>query len=216
VIVGSMMAMSAFGLLAGGLGLRIADTVMRDNQGYLMSSTERYDSPGIAVTSQNVELTSGSASFDVANRFLGTVKIEAESRTPEAIFVGVARTSDVDAYLRGVAHTTVTDPSGNNGDPQTTYVDGSTTAQRPGDENFWVASSEGAGKQVLTWEPEDGEWTFVVMNAEGTSPVRAQVAVGAEVPILDNIAIGLLISGLVLLGFAVLVLWLAIRRRSTP
>jgi len=66
----------------------------------------------------------------------------------------------------------------------------------------------------VTWEPEDGDWTVVVMNSDGTAPVRADVSAGAEVPILDDVAIGMLVSGFVLMVFSALVLWLAIRRRS--
>jgi hypothetical protein len=216
VVIGSMMAMTSLGLLAGGLALKIGESVVRDDAGYLMSSTKTYDSPGLAVTSQNIDLNSGSANFDVASRWLGTVRIEAQSRTADGVFVGIAPTSDADAYLDGVAHTTVTDPSGDHGRPRTTYVDGTTTALRPTDETFWVASASGSGKQVVTWDPEDGDWTIVVMNTDGTAPVRARVSAGAEVPILDTVVIGLLVAGVVLLALAVLVLVLAIRRRSPP
>ena len=214
VVVGAMMAMLALGLLAGGLALKVGDSVLRDDAGYLMSSSERYDSPGVAVTSQNIDVNGGPADFDVASRWLGTVKVEAESRTPDRIFVGIAPTDDVDAYLRGVAHSTVTDPAGQDGDPDTTYVEGSRPTLAPGDETFWVTSAQGSGQQVVTWEPEDGDWTVVVMNSDGTAPVRADVSAGAEVPILDDVAIGMLVSGFVLMVFSALVLWLAIRRRS--
>ena len=130
VVIGSMMAMTSLGLLAGGLALKIGDSVLRDDAGYLMSSSKTYGSPGFAVTSQNIDLTSDSANFDVASRWLGTVRIEAQSRTADSIFVGIAPTSDVDAYLQGVAHTTVTDPSGDRGRPETTYVDGDAPRSR--------------------------------------------------------------------------------------
>ena len=215
VVIGSMMAMTSLGLLAGGLALKIGDSVLRDDAGYLMSTSKTYDSPGLAVTSQNIDLNGGSADFDLASRWLGTVRIEAQSRTADSIFIGVAPTSDVDAYLQGVAHTTVTDPSGDNGRPETTYVDGGTPTLLPADETFWVASSAGSGAQVVTWEPEDGDWTIVVMNTEGTSPVRARVAAGAEIPVLDTVVVVLLVSGVVLLALSALVLVLAIRRTPT-
>ena len=41
-----------------------------------------------------------------------------------------------------------------------------------------------------------------------------RVAVGAEVPVLDAVAIGLVVAGAVLLPLAALVLWLAVRRRT--
>jgi hypothetical protein len=216
VVIGSMMAMTSLGLLAGGLALKIGDSVLRDDAGYLMSSSKTYGSPGLAVTSQNIDLNSDTANFDVASRWLGTVRIEAQSRTADPLFVGIAPTSDVDAYLQGIAHTTVTDPSGDHGRPETTYVDGGTPTLRPADETFWAASAEGSGKQVVTWEPEDGDWTIVVMNTEGTAPVTARVSAGAEVPVLDTVVIVLLVSGVVLLALSTLVLVLAIRRRSSP
>ena len=98
------------------------------------------------------------------------VRIEAQSRTPDSIFVGIAPTSDVDAYLQGVAHTIVSDPSGDNGRPETTYVDGDTTTIQP-DEVFWAASAA-ARPQALTWDPEDGDWTIVVANADDISRWR--------------------------------------------
>jgi hypothetical protein len=52
------------------------------------------------------------------------------------------------------------------------------------------------------------------MNADGSAPVRARVAVGAEVPVLDDIADGLIITGALLLPLSALVLWLAVRRRT--
>jgi hypothetical protein len=216
VVIGSMMTMTSLGLLAGGLALKVGDSVLRDDAGFLMSSSESYDSPGLAVTSENIDLNGGSADFDVASRWLGDVRIEAQSRTPDSIFVGIAPTSDVDAYLQGVARTIVSDPSGDNGRPETTYVEGGTPELRPADEVFWAASAEGTGQQALTWDPEDGDWTIVVMNTEGTAPVRARVSAGAEVPVLDTAVIVLLVSGVVLLAMSVLVLVLAIRRRSTP
>ncbi len=212
VIVASVFALTSIGLLAGGLALRIADSAARDSQGYLMSSTQTFDSPGYAISSQNIELRNGSTTVDLPERWLGTVKVEADARTANGVFVGVARTSDVEAYLDGVAHSTVLDPVGNNDDPTMDFVDGGSPAQAPTDETFWVASATGDGEQTVTWDPEEGDWTLVVMNGEGTTPVAADVSIGAKIPILDNIGYGLLIGGTVLLVLSVAVLVAAIRR----
>ena len=130
--------------------------------------------------------------------------------------MGVAPSSDVDAWLDGVAHSTVVEAPGGDGDPDTAFIDGDTAALPPGDETFWVASAAGEGRQELTWEPEDGDWTVVVAATEGTAPVVTRVAVGAEVPVLDNVAAGLVVAGALLLPLAALVLWLAVRRRTEP
>lgn len=212
VVVGSLAAMLALALITGGVALRIADSVLRDD-GFLMSSTETYVSPGLAVTSDSVELRDGSPDVSLASELLGTVRVEATSTAAAGVFVGIAPTSSVDAWLAGSAHSTVVDPSGDGG-PDTTYVDGGTDPLPPADQAFWVAQASGTGRQVLGWDPQDGDWTVVVMNADGASPVRARVAVGAEVPVLDDVAYGLIITGAVLLPLSALVLWLAVRRRT--
>lgn len=215
-VVGSLLAMGSLGMLSGGAALAVGDNLLRDDNGYLMGSARTFDSPGLAVTSQAVELETASAGVDLASRWLGTVRVVARSRTTDDVFVGLAPSADVDAYLAGAAHSTVVDPSGADGDPVTTYVEGDTPVLVPGEETFWVAAAAGPGTQELTWEPEDGDWTLVVMNAAGTAPVATRVAVGAELPVLDDVATGLLVTGGVLLPLSALVLWLAVRRRTTP
>ncbi|KRF30313.1 DUF4389 domain-containing protein [Nocardioides sp. Soil805] len=214
VVLGSLMALTALGLLAGGAALRIGDSVLRDDNGYLMSDSSTFESPGLAVTSRTIHLDDGSVDLDLASRWLGTVRVLATSQGTSDVFVGIAPTTAADDWFRGVAHSTVLDASGTGGDPETAYVDGPTPVRPPGDESFWVASATGPGPQALTWEPVDGDWTVVVMNADGTAPVRSRVAVGAEVPVLDDVADGLLITGALLLPLSGLVLWLAVRRRG--
>ena len=183
-----------------------------DDAGYLMSSTKTYGSPGFAVTSQNIDLSSDSANFDVASRWLGTVRIEAQSRT-------------AGQHLR--RHR----PDQRRGrlPPRRRAHDGQRPVGRPrppGDDvrrrrrpalrrrrDLLGRLAHGQGQQTVTWEAEDGDWTIVVMNTEGTAPVAARVSAGAEVPILDTVVIGLLVAGVVLLALSTLVLVLAIRRR---
>ena len=216
IIVASVLTVTALGMLTGGLVLRLGDGFARDSQGYLMSDSQTFDSPGYAITSENIELHSGSSSFDLPERWLGKVKIEADSRSANGVFIGVASTGAVQAYLNGVARSTVTDPVGDNGDPVTTYATGRAPGRAPGDASFWAASAQGERHQTLTWDPRAGNWTLVVMNAGGTSPVSADVAIGAEVPVLDDIAIGLLVVGSVLLVLGVVFLVIAVRRPTTP
>jgi hypothetical protein len=212
VILGSLLAMTSAGLLLGGLGLRVTDSVIRDEHGYLMSSTETYRTPGHAVVSDRIELGNGVVSTDLPRRWLGTVTVVARSQTPSEIFVGIAPTDAVDAYLSGVERTLVTDPRGNNGDPETSYVPGGPPPTAPGQLPIWVASAQGTGQQSITWEPQEGDWTVVVMNADGSSPVQARVAVGAELPVLGDVALWLLGAGVVVGLLALVVIVLAVPR----
>jgi Domain of unknown function (DUF4389) len=214
VVLGSLLAVTSLGLLAGGGGTLLVDRTMRDDDGYLTSSLVRVDSPGHGVVSESLELRGAGAV--VPERWLGKVKVEATASPSGDVFVGVARTADVDGYLDGVAHSVVRDLGDGARDPRLTDIAGGAPTSPPTTETFWVASATGPGTQTLTWDVEQGDWTLVVMDPTGAAPVGADVAVGASVPVLDELAVALLVSGAVVGAIAVAVLVLALRRRRTP
>lgn len=212
VLVASMMILTAAGILVSGLVLRVADSAARDADGYLTTSAMTLESPGYALTSEEISIQGEATVVELPQRLLGTVKVEAFGLTGNGIFVGIGHSDDVAVYLDGVAKSRVIDPVGDDGSsPTYEFTDGGSPRAAPADETFWVASATGEGQQTITWEPGEGDWTLVVMNGEGTTPVKAEVEVGATVPVLDNVAYGLLIGGGVLLLAGGLVLWLAVR-----
>lgn len=213
-VVGSLLALSGAGLLAGGAALLIADNVLRDDDGYLRSPSVRVESPGHAVTSESFKLHDGVTTADLPDRWLGTVRVEVDGDTPNGTFVGIARTEDVTRYLEGVARSVVMEPT-DDGTVRSEFTDGGSPRVAPTDAGLWVESVTGPGTQTLTWVPEPGDWTLVVMNGEGTKPVRADVAVGATAPVLGDVAAGLFVAGLLAGGLATAVLVAALRRTST-
>lgn len=56
VMAGSMAALVALVLLAGGLGLLTAHTFLRDADGYFASSTERFETDTYALTAAGLRL----------------------------------------------------------------------------------------------------------------------------------------------------------------
>lgn len=212
VLVAALMLLAAAGLLVTGLVLRVADDAARDADGFLTTSAMNLESPGYALTSEELSINGEGTGVELPQRMLGTFKVDAIGLTGNGVFVGIGHSDDVDDYLRGVATSVVVDPAGDDGDsPTYEFTDGGSPRAAPYDETFWVASATGEGEQTITWEPGEGDWTLVVMNGEGTTPVNAEVEVGATVPVLDNVAYGLLIGGAVLLVAGGLVLWLAVR-----
>jgi hypothetical protein len=165
-------------------------------------STETY-----ALTSAEIDLGARPGDWFPRN-WLGTLRFHAESAAP--VFVGIGPEDEVAAYLSGVGHAEVAS-IGWPGDPDYRIVEGGAPPAPPSDQDFWVASAEGAGEQTLTWEPEFGEWTGVIMNADGSAPVSADVSAGVLIGILVPIAVGLLIGGLMFGFLAALLLVLAIR-----
>ncbi|WP_416954195.1 hypothetical protein ACNKF0_17870 [Nocardioides sp. T5] len=109
--------------------------------------------------------------------WLGDVRIHARADTSTPLFVGVAATSDVDGYLGDVSRDTLRDFRVGRAVLRTT--DGGAPATPPSDQTFWVAQAIGTDA-TLTWDLEDGDWTIVLMRADGTTGVSADVSTGAE------------------------------------
>ncbi|MDO9496945.1 MAG: DUF4389 domain-containing protein [Nocardioides sp.] len=215
VLVASMILITATGLLVSGLVLRVADSAARDADGYLTSSAMRLESPGYALTSEEISIHGEATVVELPQRLIGTFKVEVIGLTGNGVFVGIGHSDDVSDYLDGVATSVVVDPAGDDGEsPRYEFTDGGSPRAAPADETFWVASATGQGQQTVTWEPGAGDWTLVVMNGEGTTPVSADVEVGATVPVLDDVAYGLLVAGGLLILGGGLMLWLAVRTRQ--
>jgi uncharacterized protein DUF4389 len=209
LVIGSIFGLISLGILAGGVTAVVYDQTQRDSAGYLSSSFRGYSTGTYALVSEKVELnTPGSDS--VWNDLLGTVRIE--SQADHAVFVGIARTTDVAAYLGSVRRETAR----NLFERQGFHTLGTgAPATAPGDQSFWVASAEGGGSQELTWDVRDGDWQVVVMNADGSSNVDTSLSIGAELPALLWLGIAALAAGGLVLAIAVLLVVLGARRRST-
>ena len=132
-----------------------------------------------------MDLDAGSFVLDTED--LGKVRLEVESRNDKPVFVGIARTSDVENYLAGVSHTTLTDVDTSPFDADYADHAGDRRPAAPAKSHIWAASEHGSGKQTLHWDIEDGDYSVVVMNADGSTEVDADVNAGANIPFLDGI-----------------------------
>jgi hypothetical protein len=188
-VLGSIAALIAFALLAGGCAVVVVDQTQRDDDGFVMTPTETFSTETYAIVSESVDIDIDGPDW-VAEDFIGTVRIRSESDRP--VFVGIARDSDVERYLAGVGRAVVTDIGR---DPEYDLRPGGPPRSPPGPQQFWEASTSGAGEQTLDWELEDGSWSVVVMNATGSRAVEADLSIGAELDALLWIGLALLAVG---------------------
>jgi hypothetical protein len=207
VVIGSVVALLGFLALAGGGALVGVDQTQRDRDGFVMSPSERFATGTHAVLSESVALRVSGPDW-VAERMLGTVRVRSESRGP--VFVGIAREADVQAYLGGVSRSVVTDFS--TGGASYDTFGGGAPAAPPAAQEFWVASAAGAGEQVLEWEVRDGTWNVVLMNANGSPVVAADLSIGAELDGLLWFGLGLVGLGLALGAVAAIFLYVGVPR----
>jgi hypothetical protein len=193
------------GLGGTGATLAVADRVGRDAQGFLTSPTRTFTTDTFAITSGDLQVHTGATDTSGwwPDRVLGDVEVVASSTPGERLFLGIARTRDVAGYLDGVRHARVLEVR--DGTPVYDETTGGRPSTPPGEQTIWAASDTGA-RARLTWPVEDGDWTVVLMSADATAPVEADVRAGAELPVLDTaIAVLLVLAAITLAAGVALV-----------
>jgi hypothetical protein len=207
VILGSLVALLALGLLGTG-ALALWGDAQKDDEGYLSTSKHRFAASTYAIASDDLDVDLGGAGSVIDRDHYGNVRLQASSNAGKPVFVGIARTRDVSDYLRGTAHSSVTDVDTSPFHATYETHHGAGRPAAPTAQRFWVASAHGTGRQTVTWDVKEGSWSIVVMNADGSRGVDAGVSVGADLPFLDEVGWGLIGGGLAALAIAgVLVLF---------
>jgi hypothetical protein len=209
LVIGVLLLLPALGVLLGGGVLLWADSTQRTG-GYVFSDTDDFATQGYALSSERLDLATG-ADWVPLSAALGTARAEVSSTTPgQEVFIGIAPVDEGAAYLDGVERSIIDDLGTTAFDER--VVTGGPPPGPPGEQDFWVASASGTGTQRLDWDPEQGNWLFVVMNADASAGVTIDARIGATVPALGGLAWGLIGVGVVLLLISVLLLVLAFRR----
>ncbi|MBI4259676.1 MAG: DUF4389 domain-containing protein [Actinobacteria bacterium] len=210
VVVGALLSLTAMGLVGGGGVALWADAARRDADGFLTTPTQRFATGGHALVEEGIDVRVQGPNWLYASAIVGEVRLRVTASSGGPVFVGIGPQADVDRYLAGVAHATVRDFA----HPRYGVHEGGAPSTPPGDQRFWDVSSSGPGTMTLLWEPPPGSWTIVVMNEDGSAGVDVDADIGATVPALPWIGVGLLAGGAVLLAGGVLLLVLAARRAA--
>ena len=210
LVAGAVAAVLALALLVGGAAVLWIDG-KKDDQGYLNTSRQEFSARTAALASETLDLDLDGAQHVVGSGDFGKVRLEATSRTARPVFVGIARTEDVRAYLRPVAHTTVTDVDASPFRAHQRDSAGAARATPPAKRPIWVASAQGTGSQEVAWKVKDGQWSVVVMNADGTPGVDADLRAGAKVPFLGAAGWTAIGGGGALLAIAAVMMVLGLR-----
>lgn len=209
LVIGALLVLVSLVLLGGGGTGLWADLTQRE-AGYVTTGVHEFSTSGSALATESTHLGSPGVGWLYSPGLLGKVRIRVTPVSAGSVlFVGIARSSDVDRYLAGVNHTVISDYFGNKVDA----VGGGAPRSAPGAQHFWIASSSGPGARTLKWNPHSGSWTVVVMNADARPGIGVRADLGARMPAVLWIAIGLLIAGAVFLAGGGLVIAGAIRGR---
>jgi hypothetical protein len=200
-VAGAVAAVLAMFLLAVGGALLLGHAQL-DDDGYLSTAREPFATSTHAMRTDNLDVDLDGAGWFLDRAGIGGVRIEAQSRHGKPVFVGIARTRDVSAYLSGTLHTTVLDVSYSPFRASYRDTRRSSGPASPTDQNFWAASTHGAGAQTIAWDMQDGDWSVVVMNADASRDVAASVRVGAKASALATAGLVSIGGGLVFAALA--------------
>jgi hypothetical protein len=211
IVAGTVTGLLAAGVLAVG-GVALWGESEKDDEGYLSTASQRFDASSHALVSENLDIDLDGAESVLATNDMGEIRLKVSSDGDKPIFAGIARTDDVSEYLAGVAHTSVSDIDYWPFDASYSSHEGERRPAPPAKREIWAASTQGAGERTLDWNVEDGDWSVVVMNADGSSGVEADVSAGAKVPFLEELGWSAVGGGTLLLAVAAGLIVLAGRR----
>lgn len=228
LVSGVIVLLISFGLMASGGALVWADTTIKDSEGFYTTKTiqlERdcwwleainnhcYDLiSAIIIPVTGIDLRVAGL-WDWSN--LATIKVEGKNNNrSKEIFIGVAEESDVKTYLGAVMYDEITQFSIYPYSVE--YINYAGTSESevasPASQTFWTASAYGRGTQTLEWEPEKGNYVFVVMNADGSEGADVSTKLGAKVPLILGAGVGLPIGGIIVLIIGSRMVYFAMRR----
>jgi hypothetical protein len=217
IVIGCLMLLPGLGILAGG-GVAASAQAFATHDGYFRFTPDRVESGGVAITASDLWFD-GSTDGDEPDWLLDHLDVDlrlsadAVGATDE-LFIGVARTADVDRYLAGREFSDVVEMNGRT--PRYEERPGGRSIEPPSTQDFWFESATGSDAAVVTWEVRSGNWSLVVMNADGSPGVAADVQVGVRSGALMPIAIVMMVVGGLLLGGGVVLIVIGVRGRRVP
>lgn len=216
LVLGSIVSLVALALVAAGGAMAWFGWVETDDDGFIGTSAKPFVTSTYALASDDMDVHVGEAEWLVDRDVLGTVRVVVTPESDDPVFVGIASEADVDAYLAGVEHEVVTDVDYEPFSYDAERRSGGAPAQAPTEVSFWAASAAGTGEQSFRWDVDDGDWRLVLMNADGSRGVDADLEVGARIGWLGWVGLVVLAGGLGLLGGGAALIWVGGRGVRPP
>jgi hypothetical protein len=224
LLLSVLLLITSFGLIMGGTSLRSIQEILTDEEGFIMSKTRRLQvsSYGIVVGDMDFDIDPIAWRwFETRGGFL-RFKIISKSNNPEKkIFIGVARVQDAFHYIEPIKYHELVDldlgwESYEPNTSQTRFIlhQGDPPGVPPTVHSFWIEHGAATDNLTLTWEPEAGNYYLVMMNADGSAIIDADVKIGVQIPFFGGLGNVLVIAGIIVGGFGVIMLYLTIRRNQ--
>jgi hypothetical protein len=178
LVFGSLGLLVGLALIGGAIAGIVGLENNRDASGYFVTHTHHYQTSSYALSTESLNVGSVTGALESS---LLRLRITATSNNAaKPLFVGIARTEDVARYLALVQHDELRDI---NFDPfKVAYRRIGTGAPRalPSTHDFWQTRASGTGMQTISWPVKKGQWSAVVMNADGSRNISVDAQVAAR------------------------------------
>jgi len=213
IIFGVILILGSLVALAAGGGVIWASQYHKDSNGFHVTDAMRIKSLTYAVTSDTIEIDRGASQ---ALNWLGMdkIRVEVENEDPSLpVFIGIADSRDVDAYLSTVAHEEITSLEVFNSSFDYERQAGTAQPEPPGMQDFWLEDAEGVGVQEIEFDLEEGEYTILAMNADASEGIEMDAVFGIKSSgVIVLIGVGFFVLALVLLAGGIVMLIFGVRR----
>jgi len=206
LVAGILLILPSLGVLFGGVALGVAYGVGRDDDGFVSVDIDRLETDTVAITAGDADFEADPGTPDWFWSALDTdlrIRVDGASAGDGEVFVGIGPSSDVARYLADVAHDELVDLDDG---PDYRLLPGGDEVAPPGEQTFWEVSSAGTTEQEIRWDVRGGSWTAVLMNADGSAGLAADVNVGLRSGAVVPIALGMVFFGGLFTAAAVLLI----------
>ncbi|MDJ0771789.1 MAG: DUF4389 domain-containing protein [Ilumatobacter sp.] len=212
LIVGCLMLIPGLVMVFGGGALGLGYAFARGDDGYFELELDRLQTPTAAIRSEDIDFFADPGSPDwLVDLIDADIRIEAEAVEDDALFIGIGPEDDVSRYLAGSAHDEVVELDRGKA-PRYERRAGTAALDPPAEQTFWEMTGDGTDMASLDWEARSGRWVVVLMNADGSPGVAADVMIGAKSSAFLPITVFLLGMGLASLIVAIALIIVGTRR----
>ena len=207
LLLGFGLVLSLAGLILAGLAAAAGSGLVAQRDGrFLSAPTQRYAVDSYALTTTNLRVVVDE-DLPPAGRSVAEAMVQVTPADPgRPVFVGIAAQSDVAAYLDQVRTSQLTQVRFDPFRPSYRETVGSRTPAPPGQQPFWAVSASGSGTQRIAADLRSGDWVVVVMNADASPGVVADLTVGVRSELLAPVAVSLGAGALLVLTMGVVLL----------
>jgi hypothetical protein len=222
LLLSVILLITSFGLLMGGTTLRSIQSLVVDEDGFITSDPATIDLQGYAIVLEDIEFNGNPMVWSWLQNRGGLLKLKiiTESTDPgKEIFIGVARESDLSSYLQDVEYQSIVDMDFDEENYDLVFSaddfklhPGGPPSAPPTYHSYWVVHTSSANEQELIWEPLTGTYNIVIMNADGSEGIDAEIQVGISVPFFGSISGVLIYAGLFVGAIGGLMIYFTLKR----